>query len=495
MPDDSIARGSPHLPALQDAELPPYPGSFWRLVGPGAVLVGLSIGAGELIVWPTAVGRFGAGMIWAAGAGILLQMIINLEVARYALATGETAYTGYARLWRGCAWLFIVLNVTSWLLPGWARSCGGAFRALILGPQVTPAEGGPDWMWTALSFFIVSLMLFGPRVIYKSVERWTSGMVVVAVVGLVVLAVTLGEPAHWVSLAQGFVNVGFKEEAVSYPQFFSWIVFAGAGGTANLFFCFYLRDKNMGMGARIPVLTSILRDRQPRPSLTGFRFPDTVQNGAQWRRWWRHAVTEQLLFFWFLNTFTILLFIFGSLAVVYPLTRAGVVEWEGLRAFYEGKEIGFLALEAVALGRVLPPLTPVFLLVAVATLLSTQLTLVDGVSRSLSDIIHTNFAAARSRPLGFWYAVVAGAWIVLGCVLTYVLETSTRAQSFLFLTGFSGGIAMAIYCPLTIVLNRRFLPPSARPGRWMTALMGVASAFYMGYAVYSIITLVQTRLG
>jgi hypothetical protein len=349
-------------------------------------------------------------------------------------------------------------------------------------------------MWTTLSFFIVSLMLFGPKIIYKSVERWTSGMVVVAVVGLLILAVILRKPELWVSVAQGMLNVGYKEESVSYPQFFSWIVFAGAGGTANLFFSFYLRDKNMGMGARIPVLTNILRDREQRDSLTGFRFPDTEESLWEWRRWWRHAVKEQLLFFWFLNTFTILLFIFGSLAVVHPMTRSGLVEWEGLRAFYQGKEISFLALEAVALGSVHPFLTTLFLLVAVATLLSTQLTLVDGVSRSVSDIIHTNFASARSRPIGFWYAVVAGAWIFLGCFLSYVLETSTRAQSFLFLTGFSGGIAMAIYCPLTIVLNRRFLPAIARPGRWMTGFMGIASLFYMGYAVYSIITFLQERL-
>ena len=88
---------------------------------------------------------------------------------------------------------------------------------------------------------------------------------------------------------------------------------------------------------------------------------------------------------------------------------------------------------------------------------------------------------------------MAGAWIFLGCFLSYVLETSTRAQSFLFLTGFSGGIAMAIYCPLTIVLNRRFLPAIARPGRWMTALMIFVSLFYMGYAVYSVITFIQAR--
>jgi hypothetical protein len=488
-----IGAARSHLPDYRRAELPSYPGSFWRLVGPGAVLVGLAIGAGELIIWPTAVGRYGAGMIWAAGLGILLQMIINLEIARYALATGETVYTGYARLWRGFAILFIVLNVTSWLLPGWARSCGEAFRALILGPQTTALEGGPDWVWTTLTFFIVALMLFGPKVVYRSVERCTSAMVVIAVLGLIVLAALLGSTELWLAVARGAVNFGHKEAGVSYPQFFSWIVFAGAGGTANLFFCFYLRDKNMGMGGRIPVLRNILRDREPRDSLTGYRFPDNRENRGRWRRWWRHAIREQLVFFWFLNSFTILLFIFASLAVVHPLTEAGVVQWEGLRAFYQGKEIGFLAMEAVALGRVFPPLTTVFLLVAVATLLSTQLTLVDGVSRSISDIVHTNFRVARGRPLGFWYAVVAAAWMILGCFLTWVLETSTRAQSFLFLTGFSGGIAMAIYCPLTLLLNRRFLPTSARPGPWMTILMGLVSLFYVGYAVYSVFTLLQAR--
>jgi hypothetical protein len=43
------------LADFQPADLPEPPRSFWRLAGPGAVLVGLSIGAGEIIVWPRAV--------------------------------------------------------------------------------------------------------------------------------------------------------------------------------------------------------------------------------------------------------------------------------------------------------------------------------------------------------------------------------------------------------------------------------------------------------
>jgi hypothetical protein len=73
----------------------------------------------------------------------------------------------------------------------------------------------------------------------------------------------------------------------------------------------------MGMGGRIPVLTNILRDREPRESLTGYRFPDDAENRSRWRRRWLHAVREQVLFFWFLNSCTILLFIFASLGPVY----------------------------------------------------------------------------------------------------------------------------------------------------------------------------------
>ncbi len=494
-PMDDRPSGSAHLPPFELAELPPYPGSFWRVVGPGAVLLGLSIGAGELIIWPTVVARYGAGMIWAAGVGIVLQMIINLELARYTLATGETAYTGYARLWRGFAFIFILLTLTSWLLPGWARSCGEAVRALVLGPQATARDGGPDWAWTTLTFAVVALILFGPKVVYRSVEISTEAMIVVALVGLIILAAVMGSPEAWARLGKGALNLGYKEPEVNYAEFFSWVVFAGAGGTANLFYTFYLRDKNLGMGIHVPVLTNILRDRCPRDSLTGYRFPDHPVQHRRWQRWWRHAVQDQVLFFWFLNSVTILLFIFASLAVVLPLTERGEITWQGTKAFYQGKEIGFLALEAMALGRLFRGATTLFLLVAVATLLSTQLTLVDGVSRSLADIVHTNFSRARGRPLGFWYAVTAVSWIILGCLLTYVLETSTRAQSFLFLTGFSGGIAMALYCPLTLLMNRRFLPRSARPGWFMTVLMVGVSSFYIGYAACSIVMLVASWIG
>ena len=37
-------------------------------------------------------------MVWAAVLGGFLQLWINFEVGRWTVATGETVYTGYARV-------------------------------------------------------------------------------------------------------------------------------------------------------------------------------------------------------------------------------------------------------------------------------------------------------------------------------------------------------------------------------------------------------------
>ena len=106
----------------------------------------------------------------------------------------------------------------------------------------------------------------------------------------------------------------------------------------------------------------------------------------------------------------------------------------------------------------------IFLLVGVATLFGTQLALVDGVSRSISDIIYTNFRGAQKRDLSWWYLLIAGIWIVGGCVITFVMEQLNVSElGFLFNAAYMGGFAMAIYVPLTLYMNYRFLPDFAKP--------------------------------
>jgi hypothetical protein len=136
----------------------------------------------------------------------------------------------------------------------------------------------------------------------------------------------------------------------------------------------------------------------------------------------------------------------------------------------------------------------IFLLVGVATLFSTQLAIVDGMARSMSDIIYVNFAAAQRKTLSYWYAVVAAFWIIAGCVLTYFLQMLENI-TFLFNAGFMGGIAMAIYVPLTMYVNRKFLPRTARPSAVCTVFMAAAALLYVSFAVFSLYNMVANWPG
>ena len=461
-------------PQFEESDIPAKSGSFWQLAGPGAVLVGLSIGAGELIVWPRNTAQFGASMTWAAVLGVFFQFWINCEVGRYTLATGESIYGGFLRVSRHFAWVFLLLNVCSWILPGWARACGGALKVLIVGPD----GWGDPWIWTTITFIGVAFVLFGPKRVYASLEHTVEALVVLITVGLIVIAFSVGDASTWKDLGNGMLNIPYKDPDMAMYVLFSSIVFAGAGGTANLFFSFYIRDKGWGMGALVPKVLNPLREREETTADRAFQITSNEQNLQRWNAWFRHLHVDQILFFWFLNTFTILLFIYGALAVLHP---RGIVPNQELLVWQEAEIMGSLW---GSFGKTL------FLLVGTACLFSTQLTLIDGVARSCADILHTNYSWAQKKPVSWWYGTIAVGWIILGIVLTYLYE-SLPPILFLMGSAFFGGISMAIYTPLTLILNRKYLPVEMRPGPVRTAILGVISVFYMLFAIISVAILSQ----
>ena len=76
-------------------------GASW--LGPSILLLGLSLGSGEFVLWPYITYKFGFVVFWACMVGVLTQYFINMEIERWTLATGETAVTGFCRQWSGWA--------------------------------------------------------------------------------------------------------------------------------------------------------------------------------------------------------------------------------------------------------------------------------------------------------------------------------------------------------------------------------------------------------
>ena len=460
---------------LRTADLPHRSQSFWRMTGPGAVLVGLSIGAGEIVLWPWITAKFGATMVWAAALGVFLQLWVNIEIGRWAIVTGEAPYTGFARVWMGFIYALLFVGFVTLFLPGWARISGAALKALLFGPD----GPGPDWMWTGLTFVSVALVLFGPKVMYRAVERITIGLVVFMTLGLIFVAFQVGSLDAVGEMARGLVNVGHIELDDEFPfsRFFGAVVFAGAGGAGNLWYAFYLRDKGIGMGARMPTLTNPLRGGADTETPTGYTYPDTEPNRRAFKDWLGWVVFDQTLYFWLLNSFTMFLFMFGALCVLRPL---GLVPTEGRIIWDESLILG----ESLgSFGRYL------YLVIGMAALFSTQLVAVDGGARVWAYIVRSCFRFGQRVDQARLYLPFAVGFMLAGTASTWFFERyAVTGLGFIFNAALLGGFSMAMYVPLMLYLNLRYLPVSARPGPVCIAMMLVASGVYGSFAVYSLWT-------
>jgi Mn2+/Fe2+ NRAMP family transporter len=470
---------------LKEAELPGPEKSLFKMIGPGIVMAGLAIGSGELILWPWITSVVGAQLLWAAAIGIFLQLWINIEVGRWAIVTGESPFTGMIRVIKTILYLWVFLIVVGKFLPGWARETGVALRDLIYGP----GHSSPPWLWTALVFAAVAAILFGPRVIYTAVERCIMVLIVVIVVGLIYVVWEIGTKEIFLTMWDGVINVfdfpefpvaimatdGSVRDELTFGRFFGAVVFAGAGGLGNLYYAYYLREKRIGMGARMPTLMSAVHQHETKEMDTGYVYPDTPENRNRFRQWFRYVVADQVMFFWLLGSFTMFLFIFGALAVLHPIglvpDRASLV-WDLATILEESMGTS---------GRYL------FLIVGMAALFSTQLGGVDGGSRIFSDLLHTNFKFGRWFKLEQWYLILVSTTMIIGTFSVWFFERyDIGGLDFLFISALLGGFAMAFYVPLLLYMNLTRLPRSARPGWINIFFMVLASAMYIGFAGYTI---------
>ena len=475
------------VPSLKEADLPARKKPLVKMMGPGIVMAGLAIGSGELIMWPWITSIVGAQLLWAAAIGIFLQLWINIEIGRWSIVTGESPFTGMVRVIKTIVYVWVFMIVVGKFLPGWARETGIALRDLIFGP----GHSSPPWVWTAIVFAAVAAILFGPKVIYKAVERSIMFLIVVIVVGLIYVVWEIGSKDLFIAMWDGVTNIfdfpdfpvpvfaddGSIRDELSFSRFFGAVVFAGAGGLGNLYYAYYLREKGIGMGARMPTLMSAAHKHETKEMDTGYMYPETEENQKRFRDWFRYVVTDQVLFFWLLGSFTMFLFIFGALAVLHPI---GLVPDRGSLVW----DLASILEESMGTsGRYL------FLVVGMAALFSTQLGGVDGGSRIFSDLLHTNFKFGKWFKLEQWYLILVSTTMIIGTFSVWFFEQYDIAGlDFLFISALIGGFAMALYVPLLLYMNLTHLPKSARPGWSNIFFMVIASAMYIGFAGYTIYT-------
>src|SRR5690606_10063387 len=153
-----------------DLPVPPMPkGLGWLpVVGPGVIILGVSIGSGEFLLGPAVFVRYGLSIMWVTTVAVILQALFNTEVMRYTLATGEPVFTGFMRtrpsstLW---AWFYSGLYFLQVGWPAWAATSAAAIFFLFFRRLPGAGDGETIYLIGVAAFLgCVLLLSIGRRI-------------------------------------------------------------------------------------------------------------------------------------------------------------------------------------------------------------------------------------------------------------------------------------------------------------------------------------------
>lgn len=435
-----------------------------KALGVGVVVMGLAIGTGELILWPHLITKYGPQLLWAALMGITFQYFINQEVARHALATGESFFTSSSRVFKWFApfWLFSAILLYIW--PGWASAIGTILKELF--------GFGNHLAWAAGSLFLVLIFTFTGKVAYALLEKSLKIIIPIFIALLLVNSfLTLSWP-HLKEAFFGMVNFGYLPHGIDISVLIGAIVFAGAGGLLNLCISLWYRDKQAGMGRHVGRIINPVTGKTESVSFKGYVFHPSAKSMAHWREWMRFIKIDQGIIFWLLGLATLVLLSLNAYAVLSP---KGILP-EGLsvavaQAHIFGEHWGIWGFNS-------------FLIMSFLMLFSVMWTIIDAFSRIVSDILYVN---SHTGPFKKYLRAVENisiSHLYYGLVVVIVFVSALllplqQPLTLLTISAVLGGLVMAVYTPILIYLNNFRLPKPLRPNIFTNLMMVLAGLFYL----------------
>jgi hypothetical protein len=458
---------SKYLPQAKYRDLP-EPRGLRNYMGASVIILATALGSGELILWPYITTQVGIALVWLCVVGISVQFFLNMEVERYTLVTGETAVTGFSRLWVGWSVLFVLGAILPNTIPGWASSGASLFTYIFnLGEGAIPI--------VAMIFLIsIALAVTLSPVVYQLLEKVQAVLVIIILLFIALAIFIATDLSAWAGVVtqapEGIANFPSYWQEVGAVSILAALSFAGAGGANNLVQSNYVRDKGMGMGIHIPnIVSPITGEEVAAPSL-GYVPPDTEENRRRWQGWWKVANQEHLITFWGIGALLLV-----SLCVL-VFSSIGVQE-------NIGTDLEFVEDWAVAMGeRIAPWFSTFFLIAGFIMLLSTNIGVMDYVARLTGDSLKVTvlrdsefWSESKLYVTAVWILAIGGSILIWTGIEPIILLTMSAAGGF---------FVMAAYSVLLNWLNRRYLPEYAKLKGWRSPIIVFVALFYLLPTLY-----------
>jgi hypothetical protein len=456
VPEASVGR-------VEERELPPAP-PLRRIIGPSVILVGVGIASGEYILFPYIASQVGLVFLWAAVVGLLTQFFINMEIERYTLATGETAVTGFQRLWKPFGLLMIACAIVPNIWPAWATSAATITTFLFGGGNANAIAIG--------AMVLIGIALSASPVVYQTIEKFEFVKVALVLVFLVVALTTAVSAGAFGDLDKTVTSFGnFTGGQLELAVLLGALAYAGAGGTNNLVVSNWIRDKGFGMGSYAPrVVSPITGEEEAAPSGRGFWFRVDAASMERWREWWRKANLEQFFSFFVIGLITIVVFSLVAYSTVYGNPAV------------KDSDFAFIEIQGNALKDTVGTwFGTLFWLIGAISLFGAAMGIIDYVSRLVADVLRVGYLRESRRwtESKLYFCVV---WFLIACGSAILLSGFDQPLSLVVVAAALSGGVMCIYSLLLLVVNRRFLPDQLKVRGlrmlvllWAFGLFGVMS--------------------
>lgn len=459
-----------------DLPAPPMPkGLGWiGVVGPGVIVLGMSIGSGEFLLGPAAFVNYGFALLWITTIAVFLQTIFNLELMRYTLATGEPAFTGFMRTRPGSsfwAWFYVVLYFLQMGWPAWAGNAAAAIFLLSMRRVPETADGNVVYAIAAGTYVFCVLVLLIGRRIERTLELLNWILIIFILGAFLVLALLYASPSTWLSAGAGFVGYdtaagGFRflPSGADYFLLGALAAYSGCGGVGNITLTNWARDKGYGMSQITGYIPSLVGGQKVNLAHTGSTFEPTEDSLARWRGWWRIIKADQWAVFF---VGAMLGMVLPALLYVAFLPRGSEIRGIGIGASLAhamAGKVGALAGGAVAF-------------MGAWILLKTQLDIIEGMTRAITDILWTSnsrLRAWRGGDVRVVYYSVLGAAVVWGVIALRIAQPIVLLQ----LGANMAGIVFIIASIHILYVNTTLLPRELRPSMWRRAALIGMAVFY-----------------
>jgi hypothetical protein len=501
--------GSRAMPRWEKGELDDAPRFTWRnwamMLGPGLLMSGASIGAGEWLLGPAVTARYGGALLWVTTLSILAQVVYNLEISRYTLYCGEPIMNGKFRTLPGPAfwlWFYLILDLGA-LLPYQIGNVSTTVAAMWMGRIPDPARNPSDaslLYWLTYGMLILSLipLLFGGK-IYNSLKAVITVKIAVVLGFLTFLGVFFSSFNTWVELFTGFFKFGNvpveggdvkniftalwrgdgmpRLSAEALPLLTSFAAIAGVGGMAQTSISNYTRDQGWGMGGKVGAIPSIIGGRDLSLSHSGMVFDVNKESLPHWRRWMKHVRRDQLAL-WMPAAF-IGLAMPSMLSVEFLPRGTTANDWvlAGMTAN------GVLERIGGAMGSFC---WYMILFCGFLALLPNSTTNADGFMRRWVDVGWSSTKWLRSidpRKIGKIYFGI----LVTYFVIAVIFLSMARPRWLIVTYANLGNVALGVSCWHTLYVNSTLLPDELKPG-WLPRIgLFLAGAYFLSLAILTLL--------